>query len=141
MNIYVKEFIRRGFLFSGLGPVTAALVIFIISRFQENIQLDGIQVLIMTVSTFVLAFVQAGATVFNQIEHWSVPRSLACHFSSLYAVYVMCYLVNSWIPFNINVILVFTLIFVVSFFVIWTVVFLVVRHLSKKLNENLHGFI
>lgn len=141
MNIYVKEFIKRGLMFSGLGPVTAALVIFIISHFEENLHLEASQVLIMTVSTYILAFVQAGATVFNQIEHWSVPKSLACHFSSLYAVYVLSYLVNTWIPFNINVILVFTAIFVVTFFVIWTTVFLAVRHLSKKLNKNLHGFI
>ncbi len=141
MNIYVKEFIKRGLMFSGLGPVTAAIVIFIISLFEGNLQLDGLQVLIMAVSTYILAFVQAGATVFNQIEHWSVPKSLACHFSSLYAVYVLCYLVNTWIPFNINVILTFTAIFVAVFFIIWTVVFLAVRHLSKKLNKNLRKFI
>ena len=128
-------------MFSGLGPVTAALVIFIISRFEDSLQLSASQVLIMAVSTYILAFVQAGATVFNQIEHWSVPKSLACHFSSLYAVYVFTYLVNTWIPFNINVILVFTAIFVATFFIIWTVVFLAVRHLSRKLNKNLHGFI
>lgn len=141
MNIYVKEFIKRGLMFSGLGPVTAALVIFIISRFEENLQLGASQVLIMVISSYILAFVQAGATVFNQIEHWSVPKSLICHFSSLYAVYVFTYLVNTWIPFNINVIFVFTAIFVITFFVIWTTVFLAVRHLSKKLNKNLHGFI
>ena len=128
-------------MFSGLGPVTAALVIFIISRFDENLQLGALQVLLMVISTYILAFVQAGATVFNQIEHWSVPKSLICHFSSLYAAYVLCYIVNTWIPFNINVIFVFTAIFVITFFVIWTTVFLTVRHLSKKLNKNLHGFI
>lgn len=141
MNIYVKEFFKRGFMFSGLGPVTAATVIFIISRFETDIRLDGVQVLIMAASTYILAFVQAGATVFNQIEHWSVPKSLACHFSSLFAVYVLCYLVNTWIPFDINVILIFTLIFVITFFIIWTAVFLAVRHLSKKLNKNLRKFI
>lgn len=128
-------------MFSGLGPLTAAIVIFIISYFEENFQLNASQLLIMVCSTYILAFVQAGVTVFNQIEGWSVPKSLACHFLSLYAVYVFCYLVNTWIPFNINVILVFTVIFVVTFFIIWTVVFLSVRHLSKKLNKNLHGFI
>ena len=128
-------------MFSGLGPVTAALIIFIISQLEEFSALSGMQVLIMVVSTYILAFVQAGATVFNQIEHWSLPKSLACHFSSLYAVYVLCYLVNTWIPFSINVILTFTVIFAVSFFAIWTIVFLSVRHLSKKLNKNLRRFI
>ena len=141
MNIYVKEFIKRGLMFSGLGPVTAALIIFIIYQLEEIPALSGMQVLIMVASTYILAFVQAGATVFNQIEHWSLPKSLACHFASLYAVYVLCYLVNTWIPFNINVILIFTIIFMASFFTIWTIVFLSVRHLSKKLNKNLRRFI
>ena len=141
MNIYVKEFIKRGLMFSGLGPVTAALIIFIIFQLEEIPALSGMQVLIIVASTYILAFVQAGATVFNQIEHWSLPKSLACHFASLYAVYVLCYLVNTWIPFNINVILTFTIIFAASFFAIWTIVFLSVRHLSKKLNKNLRGFI
>ena len=120
MNIYVKEFIKRGLMFSGLGPVTAALIISIISQFEEFSALSGMQVLIMVASTYILAFTQAGATVFNQIEHWSLPKSLACHFASLYAVYVLCYLVNTWIPFSINVILTFTIIFAASFFTIWT---------------------
>ncbi len=141
MNIYVKEFIKRGLMFSGLGPVTAALIIFIISLFEEISALSGMQILIMVASTYILAFVQAGATVFNQIEHWALPKSLACHFASLYAVYVLCYLVNTWIPFSVNVILTFTVIFAVSFFAVWTIVFLSVRHLSKKLNKNLRRFI
>lgn len=141
MNIYVKEFLKRGMMFSGLGPVTAGIVLFIISLFETDLRLDGTQILIMTVSAYLLAFIQAGATVFNQIEHWSVPKSLSCHFLSLYAAYVLCYLVNSWIPFDINVIIIFSIIFVLSFFIIWTIVFLCVRHVSRKLNKNLHKFI
>ena len=140
MNIYVKEFFKRGLMFSGLGPITAGTVLFIISRFDKALQLDGLQMLIMILSTYILAFVQAGATVFNQIDTWSVPKALACHFSSLYVVYVMCYLVNTWIPFDIRVIIIFSLIFIVTFFIIWTIVFLTVRHLSRKLNKNLSKF-
>lgn len=141
MNKYIKDFLKRGMMFSGLGPVTAGLVIFIISLFEENVQLNGVQVLIMIISTFLLAFVQAGATVFNQIEHWSVPRSLACHFSTLYAAYVLCYIVNSWIPFDITVVIVFSIIFIISFFAIWITVYLCVKLLSKRLNKNLGNFI
>ena len=141
MNIYVKEFLKRGMMFSGLGPVTVGIVIFIISEITKNVNLDGRQILIMVVSSYFLAFVQAGATVFNQIEHWSVPKSLACHFSLLYAAYVLCYLVNSWIPFDFKVIAVFSIIFIAMFFTVWTTVFLCVRHLSKKLNKNLDKFI
>lgn len=141
MNIYLKEFLKRGFMFSGLGPVTAAIVFFIISLFEINFQLSATQLLIAIISTYFLAFIQAGASVFNQIEHFSVPKALACHFSTLYAAYLICYLINSWIPFNITVIIIFSLIFIVTFFIIWTTVFITVRHLSRKLNKNLSKII
>ena len=137
MNIYVKEFIKRGLMFSGLGPVTTALIIFIISQFEEIPSLSGMQVLIMVVSTYILAFVQAGATVFNQIEHWSVPKSLACHFASLYAVYVLCYLVNTWIPFSLQFILIFTGIFAAIYIVVWVTVVTCIKITQKKLNRKL----
>ena len=43
MNIYVKEFIKRGLMFSGLGPVTTALIIFIISQREGISALSGMQ--------------------------------------------------------------------------------------------------
>ncbi len=137
MNIYLKEFLKRGFMFSGLGPVTVSIVFFVISLFEKNFQLSAPQLLIAIISSYFLAFIQAGVTVFNQIDHWSITKALACHFSSLYIAYLICYLINSWIPFNTTVVLIFTVIFVVTFFIIWAVVFLTVRHLSRKLNKNL----
>lgn len=141
MNIYLKEFLKRGFMFSGLGPVVMAIIYFIISSVEENFILDGKQLLIAVISTYFLAFVQAGVTVFNQIDHWSVPKSLACHLSSLYVTYLVCYLVNSWIPFNISMVIVFSIIFILTFFVIWITVYLCVRYLSRRLNKNLHKLI
>lgn len=141
MNIYVKEFFKRGLMFSGFGPVTAAIVILIISLTGTAVALDAGQLLIMVISTYFLAFIQAGATVFNQIEHWSVPKSLVCHLSLLYVTYLLCYLSNSWLPFDINVVLIFSAIFVLAFFVIWMICFLSVRYLSRRLNKKLRKFI
>ena len=141
MNIYVKEFFKRGMMFSGLGPVITAIIFAIVSHIQESFSLTAVQILIAVSSTYILAFVQAGATVFNQIEHWSLPKSLACHLSSLYITYLMCYLVNSWLPFDINAVIIFSIIFVLTFFVIWITVFLCVSFLSRRLNKNLNNFI
>ena len=141
MNIYVKEFFRRGMMFSGLGPVITAVIFVIISHVQESFSLTSVQILIAVSSTYILAFVQAGATVFSQIEHWSLPKSLACHLSSLYVTYLMCYLVNSWLPFDINAVIIFSIVFILLFLVIWVTVFLCVRFLSRKLNKNLNKFI
>ncbi|MBE6823762.1 MAG: DUF3021 domain-containing protein [Ruminococcaceae bacterium] len=138
MNKYVKEFFHRGLMFSGFGPIVAGIVYYIVSFTDSNFQLTGKQVLIAIISTYFLAFIQAGVSVFNQIEHWSLPKSLLFHFLSLYIAYVSCYLVNTWIPFDITVILIFTAIFVVIYFVIWFTVYFIVKSTSENLNKKLN---
>lgn len=137
MNRYLKEFLHRGLMFAGFGPIILGIIFFILSKTLDDFYISGGQMLLGIVSTYVIAFVQAGATVFNQIEHWSVPKSLFCHFGMLYAVYVLCYTVNSWIPFEWGVIAIFTAIFVTVFFVIWFTVYFIVKATSKKLNKKL----
>ncbi len=137
MNKYLKDFLLRGSIFGGFGPIVLGIVYFILSKSLNDFSLGGAEVLIGIISTYLLAFVQAGATVFNQIEHWSVPKSLFCHFGLLYAVYVFFYVVNSWIPFEWGVIGVFTAIFVLLFFAIWFTVYFAVKATQKKFNSAL----
>jgi len=138
MNKYVKEFFHRGLIFAGFGPIVVGIVFMVLQYTVEGFSLSGAQVLLAITSTYLLAFIQAGVTVFNQIEHWSTVKSLLCHFGSLYAAYSVCYVANSWIPFEPMVLVIFTAIFAVLFFVIWTVVYLSVRAASKKFNKRLH---
>ena len=137
MNKYLKEFFHRGLIFAGFGPIILGIIFFILSKTLDDFYISGEQILLGIVSTYILAFVHAGVTVFNQIEHWSLPKSLFCHFGSLYAVYVLCYVLNSWIPFEWGVIGIFTAIFVTAFFVIWFTVYFIVRATGKKLNATL----
>lgn len=137
MNKYLKEFLKRGMMFSGLGPIVLGIIYFILSLTIESFALSGKEVLMGIVSTYILAFVQAGASVFNQIEHWSITKSILFHFSLLYITYILCYLCNTWIPFDWLVIGIFTAIFVVSYFVIWLTVYLIARKTSKEFNNRL----
>ena len=137
MNHYLKHFLHRGLLFAGFGPIVLGIVYLILSGTVPSFSLDGKQTFIAILSTYLLAFLQAGATVFNQIERWPIAKSLLCHFSLLYAAYVGCYLLNAWIPFVPSVLLVFTAIFVASYFLIWGVVYLSVKIASKKFNDRL----
>ena len=137
MNKYVKDFLHRGLIFGGFGPIVVGIVFAILQYTVDGFSLSGMQVLAAVASTYLLAFIQAGVTVFNQIEHWSTVKSLLCHFGSLYAAYSVCYVANSWIPFEPMVLVIFTAIFAVSFFVIWTIVYLSVRAASKKFNKGL----
>lgn len=137
MKKYVKEFMHRGLVFGGLGPMVVGIVYAIISEIETDFSLSGTEVLLAIVSTYLLAFLQAGATVFNQIEHWSLPKSLLCHFATLYLAYSVCYLVNTWIPFEPMVLLIFSGIFVAIYFAIWFTVYFCVKNTSKKFNEKI----
>lgn len=137
MNKYVKSFLQRGIAFGGFGPIIAGIVYAILEHTVPNFSLSGTQICLAIITTYLLAFAQAGASVFNQIEEWSVPKSVLCHFSVIYAAYMLCYLVNSWIPFEWAVVFIFTAIFIVAYLVIWLTVYFIVRSTGKKLNKRL----
>ena len=137
MNTYVKEFFKRGLIFGGFGPVVMGIVYLILGIVLENVSLGGKDIFIAIISTYLLAFVHAGVSVFNQIDHWSVPKSLLFHFLALYIVYTGCYLINAWIPFNPAILGIYTAIFVGVYFVIWTSVLVCIKLTEKRLNERL----
>ena len=136
-NKYLKQFFHRGLIFGGFGPIILGIVYLVLSFCIEDFSVSGINAFTAIVSIYFLAFIQAGCSVFNQIEHWSVPRSTFFHFSIIYVAYVLCYLINSWIPFEPLVLLIFTAIFVLGYFVVWLTVILVIKSTVKKLNSKL----
>lgn len=138
MNKYLKEFLHRGLIFGGFGPIVAGIVFAILGQTIDGFALGGTEAFLAIISTYLLAFVQAGATVFNQIDEWPLPKSLLCHFVILYVAYSLCYILNSWIPFEPIVLLIFSLIFVVVYFIIWITVYLSIKATSKKINSKLN---
>lgn len=137
MNKYFKEFLHRGLVFGGFGPIIVAIIYLILSYKIKNFTLNGVEMFVATVSIYLLAFVHAGSSVFNQVEHWSIMKGMFCQLVTLYITYVGCYLINSWIPFDFSVILIFTAIFVVTYFAIWVIVYLCVKGNAKKLTEKI----
>ena len=122
-------------MFSGFGPVIAGIVFIILDITGVEPSLTGTQVFMAIVSTYIIAFAHAGSSVFHQIDSWPVTKSLICQLSMLYAAYTIAYILNSWIPFNLIVLLVYTAIFVVTYLIIYLVVFLSVRAASMRLNS------
>lgn len=132
-----KDFFRRGLLFAGFGPIVAGTVYLILHFTLEDFTLNGVEVFTAIISTYLLAFAHAGASVFNQIESWSLAKSLFCHFGLLYVTYTLCYLVNAWIPFEPMVLGIFTAIFVVGYAVVWLAVYIAIKAASRRLNREL----
>jgi len=137
MKEYVKQFFLRGMMFAGFGPIILGIIYLILQKTVDGFSLSGSEAFVGIISIYLLAFVHAGVSIFNQIPHWPVMKSLFFHFLSLYIVYVVCYLINSWIPFDLTVILIFTAIFVVAYFVVWFIVYFSVRSASKKMSRKL----
>ncbi len=137
MNKHVKDFILRGLVAAGFGPIVAGIVYLVISHSIENFTLTAPEVLLAIISTYILAFLQAGATVFNQIEEWPLLKSTLFHFITIYVAYVGCYLVNSWIPFDIKIVAIFTAIFVAVYLVVWIIVYCTIKATCKKFNRKL----
>lgn len=136
MNKNLKEFLHRGLMFGGFGPIVLGIV-FACIGFKQTIELSGFDILLAIISTYIMAFVQAGTTIFHQMEELSPMKAALIQMVLLYIVYCGSYIINSWIPFNWIVVLIFTLIFVVTYFIIWLIVTLIVRHTTKKLNNKL----
>lgn len=133
----VKDFFLRGLLFGGFGPVILGIVYLILHFTLEDFTLTGDEVFIAILSIYLLAFVHAGASVFNQIESWPIAKSVLCHFGLLYIAYVLCYVINSWIPFEPVVLGIFTAVFAVIYGLVWLIVYICIRATVKRLNRSL----
>ena len=133
----VKDFFLRGLMFGGFGPIVVGIVYLCLNMILNDFSLSGVEVFTAIISTYVLAFVHAGASVFNQIESWPLAKSTLCHFGLLYVAYVLCYVINSWIPFEPFVLGIFTAIFAVGYAAVWLIVYISIRVTVKRLNRSL----
>ena len=133
----VKEFFLRGLIFGGAGPLVLGIVYLCLHRALEDFSLSGFEVFLGILSTYILAFIHAGSGVFHKIESWSPSKSCLCQMSLLYVSYVLCYVLNDWIPFEPIAIAVFTAIFVVGYGAICLTVYLSIKAYAKRLNRAL----
>jgi hypothetical protein len=134
---YVLRFLHRGLIFGGFGPIIAGIVYISLSLSIDGFLLTGTQVFWAALSTYLLAFLQAGASVFNQVEHWPLAKCMFFHFFTIYVAYLSCYLINSWIPRVWWMLLVFTAIFVAVYLIVWLAVVLSLKIASKRFNQRL----
>lgn len=137
MNKYVKEYLLRGLIFSGLGPVVGGCVYLFIELSGEGLALNGYELFLAIITTYIIAFVHAGSSVFPTIERWSKVKAMFVQLLSLYSVYTIGYLINFWIPFKIEIIAIYTSCFIGGFLLIWLFAVISSRIASNKLNAKL----
>ena len=134
-NVY--EFIRRGLIACGFGPIVLAIIYLILQK-QGIIQtLTVNEVCRGILSIALLAFVVGGTNVVYQVEQFPLTIAILSHGGVLYITYLAVYLVNGWLKHDIIPLLVFTGIFLFSYLVIWVIIWSVTKNKTEKLNKML----
>lgn len=137
MKKIILEFLRRGFVACGLGPMVLAVLYLILQRNGVIEMLTVNEVCVGIVSLSALAFLAGGMNVIYQVERLPLMAAILIHGGVLYVSYLVTYLVNGWLEWGITPILVFTGIFALGYLVIWGIIYFVIRKKTDKLNEGL----
>ena len=137
MRQYVTEFIRRGLIACGLGPLVLA-VFYLILHHQGVVQLLSVREVCLGIfSLSALAFIAGGMNILYQIERLPLMSAILIHGSVLYVSYLGTYLLNGWLDRGFLPILVFSGIFVIGYLVIWIIICSITKKRTQKLNEIL----
>jgi len=133
----IKEFIRRGLIACGFGPLVLALI-YLILQSKAGIEMLSVnQVCVEIFSISALAFIAGGLNVLYQIERLPLMFAILIHGSVLYFSYLATYLLNGWLEQGISPILVFSGIFILGYLAVWAVIYCVTKKNTDKLNEIL----
>lgn len=137
MKKTVLEFMRRGLVSLGFGPLVLALIYMILKSqgIVETMSVENMCLGIFSIS--VLAFVAGGMNAIYQIERLPLMVAILIHGAVLYATYLLTYLGNGWLEMGWLPVLIFTGIFAMGYLVIWAVIYYVIRRNTKKLNDML----
>ena len=137
MKKFVLDFLRRGFISSGICPIVLAIVYLILRQTNGINVLTVNEVCIGIFSLCALAFIAGGMNAIYQIERLRLLTAILIHGIVLYICYLGTYLLNDWLDFGVTPIIVFTAIFIVGYIVIWVIIYSINKSNTKKLNEKL----
>ena len=135
MKKYISEFLRRGFVAAGVGPIVLAVLYLILQNETGMESLSVNQVCLGIISLYALAFVAGGMNVVYQIEQLPLMVAVFIHGAALYIGYLVTYLINNWLEWKVMPILVFTGIFILGYLLIWLIIYSVTKRDTEKLNQ------
>ena len=137
MKKFASDFLLRGLIACGFGPVILAVVYLILHQ-QGVVQTLAVTEVCMGIfSLFALAFVAGGMNAIYQIERLPLMLAILIHGVVLYVSYLIVYLVNNWLKWGFAPILVFTIIFVVGYMMIWAIIYSVNKKNTAQINKQL----
>ena len=127
MKKFVIEFLKRGALFGGLGPIILAIVyiFLLIGGVVETVAVS--KIIIEIFSSAIMAFIAAGISAVYTVERLAYPIAGLIQGSVLLIDYLAVYLMNGWLKPDLTVIIIFIAIFIVGFCAIWLIIYLCVK--------------
>lgn len=137
MKKFILDFLRRGLVACGLGPIVLAVLYLILQQSAAIETLTVNQVCIGIFSLTALAFIAGGMNAVYQIERLPLMVAILIHGVVLYVSYLGTYLLNQWLDRGATPILVFSSIFVVGYLTIWAIIYSIIKRNTEKLNEIL----
>ena len=137
MKKFLLDFIHRGLVACGIGPLVLAVVYLILNKTSGPETLTTAQVCIGIFSLAGLAFFAGGMNAIYQVERLSLPVAILIHGSVLYLGYLAAYLLNDWLAAGLLPIFIFSAVFVVGYLIIWAVIYVIIRRSTARLNAQL----
>ena len=137
MKRFILDFLRRGSVACGLGPIVLAFLYLILRQSAAVVTLTVDQVCIGIFSLAALAFVAGGMNAVYQIERLPLMVAILIHGAVLYAGYLVTYLLNGWLEGGIMPVVIFTGVFVLGYLVIWGIIYAITKRNTEKLNAHL----
>jgi len=137
MRKFALEFLRRGLIACGIGPIVLAILYLILRQSAAVETLTVNQVCVGIFSLSALAFMAGGMNAVYQIERLPLMVAILIHGGVLYISYLVTYLLNDWLEWGAVPVLVFTGIFIIGYFVIWVIIYTIVKRNTDRVNEIL----
>ena len=139
MKKFWKEFLIRGLICAGGGPMVLAILYGILGATGAVESFSPREVCLGIVTITLLAFTAAGMTAIYQMEQLPLSIMILLHGGALYIAYILTYLINDWLQNSLVPILVFSGIFAVGYALVWLIIYLIEKAKAEKLNKLLNG--
>ena len=137
MKKHILEFVKRGLMAASGGPVILGVVYGILGATGEVASLTPGEASLGILSITIMAFIAAGITIVYQMERLPLVSAIAIHAGVLYLVYLISYLLNSWISRDFSGIAMFTGIFAAGYALVWVCIYISVKAKTEWLNRKI----
>ena len=137
MKQFMKDFLQRGMVAAGFGPL-ALVVFYLITAHYSGVGTLSVSEVCVGITTLTaLAFIAGGMNAIYQIERLPLMASISIHGAVLYGCYLATYLINGWLEQGGGPILVFTVIFLAGYLAVWAMIYSITKRNTTRINEIL----